>query len=277
MSIEDRFDVTFWGVRGSIACPGEKYARFGGNTSCVAMHCGKRLLIFDAGTGLRELGVSLAPEERCEIDIFLTHTHFDHIAGLPFFQPIFRNGNRVRLWSGHLTPERTLHQVLCEFMMAPLFPVPPSIFGADVDYLDFDAGEELRPGEGIVVRTASLNHPNRATGYRVEFAGRAVCYITDTEHREGERDRNIVDLVSGADIMIYDASYTDDEYPHYRNWGHSTWQEGLRIADAARVDRTVLFHHDPSHDDTTMEGIAKEAELTRPGTITAREGMTLSL
>jgi phosphoribosyl 1,2-cyclic phosphodiesterase len=274
---EDRFEVTFWGVRGSIACPGQKYVRYGGNTSCVAMRCGERLLIFDAGTGLRPLGTALSPQERCECDIFLTHTHFDHIAGLPFFQPIFREGNRVRLWSGHLTPETSLHQVLCEFMMAPLFPVPPSIFGAEVDYLDFRAGEELRPEAGIVVRTAPLNHPNRATGYRVEYGGRAACYVTDTEHREGERDSNILDLVAGADIMIYDASYTDEEYPRYRNWGHSTWQEGLRIAEAAGVGRAVLFHHDPTHDDETMDRIAEEAERARPGTLTAREGMTISL
>ncbi|MDX1710975.1 MAG: MBL fold metallo-hydrolase, partial [Rhodovibrionaceae bacterium] len=218
MSQDDAFEVTFWGVRGSIACPGESYVRFGGNTSCVSMRCGGRLLIFDAGTGLRPLGNALAPEDRCDVDIFLTHTHFDHIVGLPFFQPIFRKGNKVRLWAGHLDSETTLHQVLCEFMMAPLFPIPPAIFGADVDYLDFEAGEELQPAEGIRVSTVALNHPNGATGYRVDFAGRSACYVTDTEHSEDGRDQNIVGLVEGTDLMIYDSSYTDAEYPRYRNW-----------------------------------------------------------
>jgi phosphoribosyl 1,2-cyclic phosphodiesterase len=128
----------------------------------------------------------------------------------------------------------------------------------------------------VRLRTAPLNHPNGATGYRIEYGGQSICYVTDTEHKEGQRDQAIVDLIRDSDIVIYDATYTDDEYPKYRNWGHSTWQEGVRLCDAAGAKRLVIFHHDPSHDDAFMDGIAKAAEAMRPGTVVAREGMVLT-
>ncbi|MBP5858137.1 MBL fold metallo-hydrolase [Marivibrio halodurans] len=274
------FTVKFWGTRGSIACAGPETLRYGGNTSCIEVTCGERRLIFDAGTGLRKLGKAIAAEGpgaegRGAIDLYLTHTHLDHIIGLPFFAPFHIEGFSPRLWAGHLLPDRTLHGTLKDMMQAPLFPVPPETFRADVSFNDFRAGETLIPGPGITLRTAPLNHPNGAVGYRVEFDGRAICYITDTEHFATGRDQTVVDLVRGADIMIYDATYTEAEYPRFVGFGHSTWQEGCRVADAADVDRLVLFHHDPSHDDETMDEIAEAAANVRPGTITAREGMVL--
>ena len=127
----------------------------------------------------------------------------------------------------------------------------------------------------ISLRTAPLNHPNGATGYRIEYAGKAVAYITDTEHRPEGLDCNILALVKRADLMIYDATYTDAEFPQHKDWGHSTWQEGVRLADAAGVRRLVIFHHDPGHDDAFMDGVATEAAVTRPGTIVAHEGLVL--
>ncbi len=269
--------VKFWGVRGSIACPGDQYQRYGGNTSCVEVRCGDEVLIFDAGTGLRELGESLAENGRVESNLFLTHTHFDHINGLPFFAPLFNPQNRLKLWAGHLLPEHTLHEALGKFMAAPLFPVPLQIFAANVSFHDFRAGEMIEPHPGIKIRTAPLNHPNKATGYRLQHAGKSVCYITDTEHVEGRPDENILNLIDRADMMIYDATYTDQEYPKYKTWGHSTWQEGARLCDMAGVKTFVIFHHDPGHDDEFMDRVADEAERTRPGTVVAREGMVLKL
>ncbi|MCB9677809.1 MAG: MBL fold metallo-hydrolase [Alphaproteobacteria bacterium] len=268
--------VRFWGVRGSVACPGDRCARYGGNTSCVEIRVGDRLFIFDAGTGLRELGLSLGMEVPIDADLFLTHTHMDHIAGIPFFDPFFGAQNRFRLFSGHLAGNN-LHNVLRTFMAAPLFPVPPEVFSATIEWNDFQAGDVLHPRDGVVIRTAPLNHPNGATGYRLEAEGKAICYVTDTEHVPGQIDANVVELVRDADFMIYDSTYSDAEYPDHVGWGHSTWEQGVRVADAANVKRFVIFHHDPSHDDAFMDKIASRAATMRPGTIVAREGDTYEL
>jgi phosphoribosyl 1,2-cyclic phosphodiesterase len=274
---QDGIQVRFWGVRGSIACPGDSYVRYGGNTACVEMRCGPHLLIFDGGTGLRELGRTLDGAPPIDADIFFSHSHLDHVAGVPFFKPLYEQQNRFRLWAGHLKPDRNLMDVLCQMMAAPLFPIPPAAFDADTEFNDFTAGERLEPREGVTVDTAPLNHPNGATGYRVGYNGRSVAYVTDTEHQGGRLDDTILGLIRGADLFIYDSTYTESEYPAYAGWGHSTWQQGLKLAQAAGVCRFVIFHHDPSHDDLFMDEIAAEAERLRPGTVVAREGMLISL
>lgn len=275
MAQNSDFHVRFWGVRGSIACPGTAWAGYGGNTSCLEVRCGRHLFILDGGTGLRQLGEALRNETPVDADLFFTHSHLDHISGIPFFSALFEPSNRFRMWAGHLIPERSLRDVICSMMAPPLFPVPIEIFTAETSYHDFTAGDSLSPRTGVTVRTAPLNHPNRATGYRMEFGERSICYVTDTEHIPDAPDRNIIDLVRGTDIFIYDSTYTDEEFPRYVNWGHSTWQEGARLADAAGAKTLVIFHHDPSHEDSAMDDIAAAAERTRPGTVVAREGMIL--
>lgn len=270
------FMVRFWGVRGSVACPGENHRRYGGNTSCLEVRCGEHLLIFDAGTGLRSLGESLAPQGTLDGDLFLTHTHLDHIVGLPFFGPLHDPKTCFRLWAGHLQPKLTLQEALSKMMIAPLFPVPIDIFAGSISYHDFTAGDVLEPRPGVTLRTAPLNHPNGATGYRIEYEGRSICYVTDTEHVVGRPDEKILELIQGADVLIYDSSYTDEEFPRYKDWGHSTWQEGVRLCDRAGVKQFVVFHHDPSHDDSFMDQVARDAEALRPGSLVAREGMVLT-
>jgi phosphoribosyl 1,2-cyclic phosphodiesterase len=275
MADSGTISVRFWGVRGSIACPGPDTVRYGGNTSCVEIRCGGELLIMDGGTGLRELGRDLLKNGPINADLFYTHTHFDHICGLPFFGPAYVRGNMIRLWAGHLLPDNGIEDVLCGMMMAPLFPVPMSLLNPQVSFCDFHQGQTLQPRPGITLRTGKLNHPNGATGYRVEHGGKVVAYITDTEHREGGLDQNVLALIDRADIFIYDSTYTEAEYPDHVDWGHSTWEEGVRLADAAKVKTFVIFHHDPSHDDAFMDRVASDAQARRPGTIVAREGMVL--
>jgi len=274
VSEDGDFLVRFWGVRGSIATAGPETVRYGGNTSCVEMRCGDRLLVFDSGTGARQLGQSLMSEQ-WDFDHFFSHTHFDHIAGLPFFSPAYRPDNRIRIRAGHLTAPDTMENALRLAMSAPMFPVPFDIFQAEISFEDFTAGDTLDLGDGITVRTAPLNHPNEATGYRVEYGNRSICYLTDTEHVPDSPDANLLTLMDGADIAIYDTTYTDEEFPNYIGWGHSTWQEGLRLAEVAGVKTFVLFHHDPNRTDDALDNIAKEAKSVFSGAVVAREGDTL--
>lgn len=271
------FRVRFWGVRGSIACSGPATARYGGNTACVEVCCGDRLLLFDGGSGIRYLGNLLSKDTPLDADLFFSHTHFDHVCGLPFFRPFYQPENSFRLWAGHLGERTTLRRLLREVMTSPLFPVPPEVFRAAMSYRDFSAGETLDPAPGIRMRTAPLNHPDGATGYRLEYGGRALCYLTDTEHVPGSPDRQILSLIAHADLVVYDCMYSDASYfEGHVGWGHSTWQEGVRLCRAAGAKRLAVFHHDPDHDDDALDAIARELAATMPGSVVAREGLCLT-
>ena len=270
------FWIKFWGVRGSIACPGTETVRYGGNTTCIEVKAGPNRFVIDGGTGLREYGNDLVhrPDRGSRVDIYLTHTHWDHIAGIPFFVPAYRKDMEVHFWAGHLAPDDTIRHVLMKQMLAPLFPVPINVF-AGCHFHDYSCGAELDAGPGVRMTTCPLNHPNRACGYRIEYDGKSICIITDTEHVPGTLDRAIVEFVRDADIMVYDSMYTDEEFTKFVGWGHSTWQEALRVADAANVAVAVPFHHDPMHNDAFLDRQAEEAEAIRPGTVFAREGLVL--
>ena len=276
MAQDKDFWVRFWGVRGTVPAPGPDTMRYGGNTPCIEVMCGRERLIFDAGTGIRALGARLAEQEGLNSHIFLTHTHMDHITGFPFFRPAYSPKNTFQIWAGHLGAENgSIRSVLAAIMSKPIFPVPLRIMHACMAFHDFDAGDTLHPLPDIVLRTAPLNHPNGATAYRIDFAGRSICYVTDTEHREGELDNNVIELIGGSQLVIYDSTYTEEEYPRYRGWGHSTWNEGVKLCNAAGAGTLIAFHHDPDHSDADLDRIAEDMERARPGSLVAHEGLVL--
>jgi len=271
------FGLEFWGVRGSIACPSPQHVRFGGNTSCLEVEAGDEVIILDAGTGIRPLGHKFLKRDVKRASVFLTHTHWDHINGFPFFTPAFQKGRTFRILAGHLKNHGGIQEVLAGQMMQPTFPVPMETMQAQLEFEDFSVGESFDVGTGIHVRTAPLNHPNGATGYRIEYAGKALCYVTDTEHVVGAPDQNVLGLIEGADLVVYDSTYTDAEFGSKIGWGHSTWQEAVRLCTQADVKQLAIFHHDPDHEDDFMERLEKEAREAWDGAIVAREGMRIEL
>jgi len=274
----DKMQVRFWGVRGSLACPGPNTVRYGGNTSCVEVRCGEDLFVFDAGTGLRGLGGALAAEKRpIHADIFCSHTHYDHICGVAFFAPCFNPANSLTFWAGHLPPGTTIREVLTGSLSEPYLPNLLDVISAHLEFEDFEGGDSFSPKPGITIRTAPLNHPGGATGYRLEWRDKSIAYITDTEHRPDMLDENVLGLIEGVDLMIYDATYTEAEYVVHAGWGHSTWQEAVRLAEKASVRKLALYHHDPTHSDAILDAIAAELDEAKANAVIAQEGMVISL
>ncbi|GAB3450405.1 MBL fold metallo-hydrolase [Insolitispirillum peregrinum] len=269
--------VKFWGVRGSIACPSPNHVVYGGNTSCVQVTLDDHTIIFDAGTGIRGLGHEILRRDIRRSSLMLTHTHWDHINGFPFFAPAFQANRHFRIYAGHLQEMGGIYHVLANQMANPTFPVPLDALQANLEFIDFTQGETLEPEPGVLVRTAPLRHPNGATGYRIDYKGASVCYVTDTEHIPGQPDQTILDLIAGADLVIYDCTYTDSEFPAKVGWGHSTWQEGVRLCRQANAKRLAIFHHDPDHDDQFMERLEEEARTLWSGALVARDNLELTL
>ena len=270
--------VKFWGVRGSIACPTPDHMIYGGNTSCIEVSNGTYRLILDAGTGLRALGQNVMQSGDTSGILLLTHTHWDHICGFPFFVPFYMPGRRFRVMAGHLADRGGIRSVLASQMGTPTFPVPLAALKAEMDYVDFHGGETLTDlYPGLVVRTGPLRHPDGATGYRLEWEGKTVCYITDVEHQPGELDQTVLDLIADADLVIYDCTYTDENFAAKVGWGHSTWQQGIRLCQAAGARQLAIFHHDPENTDPAMARIEAEAKAAWAGSLVARDDMTLIL
>lgn len=278
--IENQFTVQFWGVRGSIPSPGPHTVRYGGNTPCVEMQVGGKRLIFDAGTGLHVLGQSLLRQMPLEAHIFFTHSHWDHMQGFPFFSPGFVKGNNFHIYGAIAPDGSTIEQRLNDQMLHPNFPVPLQIMEANMKFYDIGAGEPIHIDD-IVIETAHLNHPGEAIGYRVNWRGGAAVYITDTEHFPDRLDETVLWLSRNADVLIYDSTYTDEEYHNPKTprigWGHSTWQEAVKVAKAANVKTLVIYHHDPAHNDDFLDRVGEEVFEKFPGAIMAREGLVLQV
>lgn len=268
------FQVRFWGVRGSIPVSGPETSRYGGNTACVEMRCGRHILLFDAGSGIRHAGRGLVSGAR-DIDLFFTHCHYDHIIGFPFFALLYDPHVRLSVWSGHLAGEMTTLQMVEKFMRPPWFPAKLDVCKANLICRDFVSGDVLSPRSGVTIRTASLLHPGGCVGYRVEWGGRTVALVTDTEHIPGELEPAIVGLIAGADLVIYDCNYTEEEMPLRKGFGHSTWQQGVKLCKAAGAQGLAIFHHDPWRTDTELSAIERQARQAFAGAFAARDGQII--
>ena len=269
--------VKFWGVRGSVASPGPETARVGGNTSCVVVQVDGARIICDAGTGLRRLGATLAGSP-LDATLLLSHLHWDHIQGLPFFAPVYSPATRLTVISGHGGGDArdALHQQ----MRAPTFPVDLRSVPASLSFVHAREREDIAVG-AATVRAVRGNHPDGVFAYRVEAGGRSVVYATDTEHYACV-DPRLRELARGADLLIYDAQYLPEEYSGRSGaarvgWGHSTWEAAVELAEAAEVGALSLFHHDPSRVDDAVMAIEAKARRRFGETFAAVEGMALEV
>lgn len=270
---EFRLQVRFWGVRGSYATTGVKFAGHGGNTACLEIRTGHDdVMIFDCGSGIRRLGEMLARSGagKLSIPIFLTHFHWDHIQGIPYFIPLFVPSNEFTFYSFRDGAEA--HSILAGQMAAPYFPVGFDVVPSKLDFVKMGAEPVER---GAVVKAFPMNHPQGAVGYRIEHEGATIVYASDLEHGNAELDKVLRENAREADVLIYDAQYTPAEYESKRGWGHSTWLEATRAARDAGVKKLVLIHHDPEHDDDAMQRIADAARQEFGNTEAAVEGLCI--
>lgn len=266
--------VRFWGVRGSIPTPGEKTNEFGGNTSCVEVQTDSgETIILDGGTGIREFGLDFIKRKNTSkvIHIFISHVHWDHIQGLPFFVPML-----LKDFTIHFYGNKNLRKNLAGQMKAPYFPLDFNQTQSEKHFHTIkEKGVEIG---GCHVTPFWLVHPQEVMGFRIQEGDSAVCYSSDTEHEFGENIDDYIESIRDSDLLLYDAQYTPEQYEKGRvGWGHSTFEAAVGIAKKAGVKKLVLFHHEPTHDDKTLRRIEKQARKLLKNSISAREGMVLEV
>ena len=279
---DDGFSVRFWGVRGSIAAPGPSTVAVGGNTSCVEVCVAGERVIFDAGTGVRALGETLQHRGPVRASLFLSHVHWDHIQGLPFFAPLYEEDALLRTYAGRETG-RTLRGALAGQMAFPYFPVRFDDVTASVTCTDLAPRDRVEVGaRGVTVHGVSGHHPDGAFIYRLEHKGHAVVYATDLESSP-EVDARVIEIARGADVLILDAQYTPEEYAGDGGkrakvgWGHSTMLDAARLAREAGVGTLALFHHDPGQSDAAVADKERRAREVFERTVAAREGAVIDV
>jgi phosphoribosyl 1,2-cyclic phosphodiesterase len=280
MSVASPARLKFWGVRGSIPVPGPTTVRYGGNTSCVELRADGQVIVLDAGSGIRSLGLALEKEfgsEPIELTLLITHVHWDHIQGFPFFVPAYNDKNEVRIL-GYDGADAGLEEILKGQMTTPFFPValydlPGKIDIRKLDTMEFNIGS-------VRVRSKFMNHPGICVGYRLFTSTGSIAYLPDSEpydafklhsakshllspeqtrKRAQEGRAELVKFLQGSDILILDAQYTDEEYQSHIGWGHGSLSAVVSLALDAGVRKLVLFHHDPNHDDAEIDAMVTTA------------------
>ncbi len=239
------------------------------------MECGETQLIFDAGTGIRALGQKLFEDKVEVLHLFISHVHWDHIQGFPFFAPAFRKETKINLY-GSKSIVGSLESAMAGQMEFRNFPVTFAELASSMVFHNIDPEQNIMPCEGVTVRAAPGHHPGGVLAYRVDYQGASVVYMTDTEHGS-DSDAGLLELSRGADVLIYDAMYTPDEYQSHQGWGHSTNEVGAKLATDAGVKQLVLFHHDPDQDDDAVREKEADAQAIFRNSVAAHEGMQIEV
>ena len=270
--------VAFYGTRGSIPVAESDYVRFGGNTSCILVTLEDgRIAILDAGTGIRKLGHDFAARSIQQGDgifVGMSHTHWDHIQGFPFFEPAYdpKRHFTISIYREGQTTGN-LESIFAMQMQREYFPVSLDKMGASLEFWQTDLSD-FTPPSGVMVAASKHNHPGGAYGYRITEGKRTLVYCTDVEH-SGGIDPKVVAFARNADLLIHDAQYTPAELRHKRGWGHSSWEQAIEVALEARVAKVALFHHDPEHNDAFLMNIERDCQRLFSEAFLAREGLEI--
>jgi|TARA_B110000971_G_scaffold167865_1_gene172152 phosphoribosyl 1,2-cyclic phosphodiesterase len=278
MTSRTNFEITFWGVRGSVPTPAQHTRKYGGNTPCLEVRAGNNLLLIDAGTGICRFTERLtqAQNQGLSISILLSHTHWDHIQGLPFFKLAFNPANNIKIY-GPKRPGFTLRSCLEAAMTPPNFPIPFDLLAGIKEVIEIAPGEGIEL-DGVKISTAELNHPDGSIGFRIEHNGKSLAYCLDHEHEEPDQVHpGLRELAENSDVLIFDAAYSDEDYAKFKGWGHSTWQVGHKTAQQLGVKTLVLSGFNPDLTDDELDAIAEQTKDMTGNTIVAKEGETLAL
>ncbi|MGD2181046.1 MBL fold metallo-hydrolase [Lusitaniella coriacea] len=272
------FEVQFWGVRGQIATPGKETVRYGGNTSCVEMRVADQCLIFDGGTGLRQLGNSLLSRMPIEAHLFFTHCHWDRIQGFPFFVPAFIPINHIHIYGATASNGSTFKERLSGQMLGPNFPVPIQVMQSKMEFHDLSIEEKECLGN-VIIETSFLNYSHRSIGYRITCQGKSVVYATGTKYFPDHLNENLLNLAHHADLVILDAPKvtSNGKNPLAIDWENTPWQISIETAKEAEVKQVVISLHNPEHSDDFLDKVEEKIQSVFSNAILAREGMILSL